>query len=209
MSKYGTKWSEEETILAFYYYCQTPFGKIDKKNPAIIRIANLIGRTPDSVALKMCNLASYDPAQKARNVSGMTNASKLDKEVVERFISNWEELVVRASVIEARLTAANQLSQGEEKLPPGATVTREVAARVNQDFFRSSVLASYHSRCCITGMDVPTLLVASHIKPWSESDPMTERTNPCNGLCLNALHDKAFDRGSNRHLCVSQDAFFL
>ena len=23
----------------------------------------------------------------------------------------------------------------------------------------------------------------------------TERTNPCNGLCLNALHDKAFDKG--------------
>mgnify|MGYP000817520861 FL=1 len=42
---------------------------------------------------------------------------------------------------------------------------------------------------------VPALLVASHIKPWAVSDPKTERTNPCNGLCLNALHDKAFDRG--------------
>ena len=42
---------------------------------------------------------------------------------------------------------------------------------------------------------MPSLLTASHIKPWKDSDPRTERTNPRNGLCLNALHDRAFDRG--------------
>lgn len=42
---------------------------------------------------------------------------------------------------------------------------------------------------------LPELLVASHIKPWKSSDAKTERTNPSNGLCLNSLHDKAFDRG--------------
>ena len=44
-------------------------------------------------------------------------------------------------------------------------------------------------------MKKPDLLIASHIKPWKDSDSRTERTNPSNGLCLNALHDKAFDRG--------------
>ena len=44
-------------------------------------------------------------------------------------------------------------------------------------------------------MHRPDLLIASHIKPWSVSDEKTERTNPRNGLCLNALHDKAFDKG--------------
>jgi putative restriction endonuclease len=38
-------------------------------------------------------------------------------------------------------------------------------------------------------------LIASHIKPWSVSDPRTERLSPCNGLLLNALHDRAFDNG--------------
>ena len=37
--------------------------------------------------------------------------------------------------------------------------------------------------------------MSSHIKPWKDSNARTERTNPSNGLCLNALHDKAFDRG--------------
>jgi putative restriction endonuclease len=47
--------------------------------------------------------------------------------------------------------------------------------------------------CCITGLKVRKLLVASHIKPWSADKE--NRLNPRNGLCLNALHDKAFDTG--------------
>ena len=46
-----------------------------------------------------------------------------------------------------------------------------------------------------SGLAVPELLVASHIKPWKDSDSKTERTNPMNGLTLNALHDKRFDNG--------------
>lgn len=67
-------------------------------------------------------------------------------------------------------------------------------ARVNQDVFRSRILNAYDSRCCITGMADPTLLRASHIKPWCECEPL-ERLDVRNGLCLNALHDCAFDSG--------------
>ena len=45
-TKYGKKWSEDETILAFYYYCQIPFGKIHKTNPEIMHIASILGRHP-------------------------------------------------------------------------------------------------------------------------------------------------------------------
>jgi len=37
------------------------------------------------------------------------------------------------------------------------------------------------------------LLVASHIIPWSKDK--SNRLNPSNGLCLSAIHDKAFDKG--------------
>lgn len=47
----------------------------------------------------------------------------------------------------------------------------------------------------MTGLSNKALLVASHIKPWKVSDPKTVRLAPDNGLLLNALHDKAFDRG--------------
>ncbi|MBM3934221.1 MAG: hypothetical protein FJ319_07955 [SAR202 cluster bacterium] len=66
-------------------------------------------------------------------------------------------------------------------------------ARRNQDYFREVVLASYDTTCAITGLRNAALLVASHIIPWSQSE--TVRLNPSNGICLNALHDKAFDSG--------------
>ena len=37
------------------------------------------------------------------------------------------------------------------------------------------------------------LLVASHIVPWSQDK--ANRLNPSNGLCLSAIHDRAFDKG--------------
>ena len=65
--------------------------------------------------------------------------------------------------------------------------------RVKQDFFRRAVLGSYRGRCCISGLSETQLRIASHIVPWSEDK--ANRLNPRNGLCLSALHDKAFDRG--------------
>ena len=63
-------------------------------------------------------------------------------------------------------------------LPAGKTRTANVQTRVNQGFFRSVVISAYNGKCCITGLNMPSLLIASHIKPWSDSDPETERTNP-------------------------------
>ena len=63
--------------------------------------------------------------------------------------------------------------------------------RIKQDFFRRAVLASYRGRCCISGVGEPRLLIASHIVPWREDK--ANRLNPSNGLCLSAIHDKAFD----------------
>lgn len=67
-------------------------------------------------------------------------------------------------------------------------------AHVNQDYFRSVLLSNYDGACCLTGIDIPALLTASHIKPWAAATP-SERLMSSNGLLLNALHDRAFDRG--------------
>ena len=73
----------------------------------------------------------------------------------------------------------------------GKEVLRQRKERVDQRYFRRMILRTYKSTCCLTGIAVPDLLIASHIVPWAD-DPKN-RLNPCNGLCLNALHDKAFD----------------
>lgn len=195
--KYRQKWTEEETILAFYYYCRIPFGKISHRNPEIIRIAELIGRTPSSVSMKMGNLGHFDPSLQGRQIVGMSNASKLDEQIVRRFFDNWEDLSYLAQQIEEKYQS-NSIGGTDASIcefPLGADIDAVAKKRVNQQFFRDAVLCSYQQRCCISGLEIPSLLIASHIKPWAVSDPRKERTNPSNGLCLNMLHDKAFDRG--------------
>lgn len=195
----GVKWSRDETILAYELYCRTPFSKISSKNPDIIDLAKLLGRTPGSVGLKMHNLAHYDPELQKRNVTAMAHGSKLDGEVFAEFSNDWSGLSYQAQIIRARMqnkdiTEIVELDDIKE-IPSGSYRDQMIRIRIGQYFFRKSVLNSYGNRCCVTGLKYPELLVASHIKPWNVSNERTERTNPCNGLCLNSFHDKAFDRG--------------
>lgn len=200
--RYRVKWSREETILAFDLYCRVPFSKISKSNKEIIELANMLGRTPSSVGLKMANLAHFDPELQAKNLSGMANASKLDKEIFLEFINDWDGLAYQAQQIKATMynkpiedVVEKEIKIEVEKIPVGEYRETIMKTRVGQYFFRTSVLSAYRNRCCITGILLPEVLIASHIKPWNVSDEKTERTNPSNGICLNALHDKAFDRG--------------
>lgn len=199
MNRNGVKWSREETILAYDLYCKISFNKISQSNQDIKKLARLIGRTPGSVALKMHNLAHFDPELKKRNVSAMAHGSKLDEEIFREFCTDWTELSYQAQLIKAKYQGVQIQDifkdSDIEGLPCGEYRDKVIKARVGQYFFRISVLNLYRGRCCITGMKMPELLVASHIKPWRDCDERTERTNPCNGLCLNTFHDKAFDKG--------------
>lgn len=78
--------------------------------------------------------------------------------------------------------------EGEDKI----SLTRQ---RKGQDYFRRMILANYGGRCALTGIDIPQLLLASHIIPWADKSHKKDRLNPSNGICLSALYDKAFDQG--------------
>lgn len=185
-------WTREETILAFELYCRMPFGKIHASNDEIIELASLIGRSPVAVAMKMCNLASYDPELRKRGVSGLVNTSKLERIIWEEFQNDWELLALESKTI---LEALKSLDVSTEIIPKCDEKDTVIRQRVGQTFFRKAVLNAYDDSCCITAILIPQLLIASHIKPWICSDIRAERANPSNGLCLNALHDKAFDQG--------------
>lgn len=189
------KWTRNEEILAFALYCKTSFGKIHSGNHSIAELAAVLGRTPGSVSMKMCNFARFDPTLRSRGISGLSNGSRLDEEIWTEFSKNLEMLENVSNSIFTEYGAQNIIPADDVDFPMGLDVDRTVSTRANQTFFRRTVLLSYENACCITGLAVPALLNASHIKPWRDSDPKVERTNPCNGLCLNALHDKAFDNG--------------
>lgn len=190
-------WTRDELILAINLYCKTPFGKIHRNNPKIIELANLIGRTPNSVSFKLVNFASFDPSLKARGIKGASNASKLDLEIWNEFYNDWDRLPFESEKLLAKYanSTIEEVSQIEiDDLPKeGKVRTQLVKVRVNQNFFRAMVMASYNNTCCITGLTTKELLVAGHIRPWGIDE--ANRMNPQNGLALNALHDKAFEVG--------------
>lgn len=189
-------WTREELIITFNLYCKIPFAKTVKTNPEVIKTAKLIGRTPSAVAFKLGNFGSFDEELKKRGIKGLPNTSRLDKEIWDEFNSDWEELAFQSELLiaEREHKPVEEIAEIDlTNLPSGKERERLVKVRVNQSFFRSAILTSYNSKCCITGLNIPELLIASHIKPWK--DDTENRTNPQNGLCLNALHDKAFDKG--------------
>jgi putative restriction endonuclease len=184
-------WTRNELIVAFNLYCKIPFGRIHIRNPEIIALAKNIGRTPGAVSWKLANLASLDPSLKARKISGASHGAKQDSEIWNEFNGDWDRLAFESESLLAEMRGCSV--EETVTFPEGRTREAVVKTRVNQGFFRAAILAAYQCACCITGLAVPELLVASHIVPWSADSK--NRTNPRNGLCLNAIHDKAFDCG--------------
>jgi putative restriction endonuclease len=184
-------WTREETIQAFNLYCKTPFGRIHIRNPEIIALARRLHRTPSSVSYKLANLARLDPTLQRRKISGASHGSKMDIEVWNEFYQDWENLAYESELLFSQ--PGDGPPDEATSFPEGKTREAVVKARINQQFFRAAVLTAYDNKCCITGLPVPELLVASHIVPWITD--VKNRTNPRNGLCLNALHDRAFDLG--------------
>jgi putative restriction endonuclease len=191
-------WSREELILAFNFYLKLPFGKMTSTNKEVIQFANLIGRTPSSIAIRLTNYAACDPYHKARGVKGMIGGIKQCQPIWDEFFENKETLIFESERILAEkenLTIESKFDAVLDDIRDlkGEVKLREVKTRVNQNFFRQLVLANYKSKCAVTGIDIPELLFASHIIPWSKNEQ--ERLNPENGICLSALYDKAFDKG--------------
>jgi len=190
-------WTREELIVAFNLYCTLTFTQINANNKAIKELAEIIGRSNNAVAIKLANFARLDPALQARDVKGMSHGGHGEELVWEEFNSDWEQLGFESELIKAKYNGIQLESEIDTsdltEIPAGKERESIVRIRVNQSFFRKTILASYKQTCCITGINIPELLIASHIIPWAKNEK--ERMNPQNGLCLNGLHDRAFDKG--------------
>lgn len=202
------KWNRDELLVLLNIYQKLPFGQFDQDQKVVQQLAEKMGRTNSSVAMKLSNLASLDPVLQARGIKGLTGASNLDREVWNEF---QQDRVALAPASEEKLRLLFHVKPGDEldiiknagikvrkskapQSPKGDTETAaQVMVRRGQQFFRQMVLNAYDGCCCITGLPVRELLVASHILPWS-SFPQ-ERLNHRNGLALSRLHDGAFDIG--------------
>jgi putative restriction endonuclease len=189
----GQPWTREELIVAFELYCRIPFQRTKATDPRVKELAALLQRTPASVARKLGNFGAFDPQLAARNISGLTHGSKLDKAVWDEFHEDWAGLVALAINMKAKLGSSDAM---EPVFPPPKGPSERVATvkqRLHQSFFRDAVLSSYNARCCVTGIPIAECLVAGHIIPWSVDE--RRRADPTNGICLSATFDCLFDCG--------------
>ena len=210
------KWTREHALIALNLYGKLPFGNFDQTNRMIIEVASKMGRSPSSLAMKLSNLASLDPVQRARGIKGLSGASKQDRDMWNEFHSHINDLGPESEQLlhdlftkddsrEVDFLERDKIRLEPQVKPPSGSTERTASVRVRrgQQFFRQTVINSYGVCCCISGINVPRLLVASHIKPWR--DFPEERLNPRNGLCLSSLHDAAFDGGLitlDKKLCL-------
>lgn len=194
-------WPREQLLVAFTLYSQIPFGKLHSKNPDIIHYAGLIGRTPSALAMKLVNIASLDPFIIDSGRSGLKGASSADRALWLEMNQDAEQFEQRCRQVMASLETPRQARDSDINDFSGKERTTIIHARIGQQLFRKRVLSAYEYRCCITELEEPSLLVASHIRPWSHA--VEHRLHPSNGLCLSSLHDRAFDQGLitfNEHL---------
>lgn len=203
----SVRWTRQHSLIALNLYRKLLFGQFHHNNPVIMDIASKMGRTPSSLAMKLSNLASLDPVQQARGIKGLSGASKQDREMWIEFQSNVNELGPASEQLVHDLFTTDDnsevdfLERDKVRLEPSSVspplgpteTTASVRVRRGQQFFRQTVLNAYGVRCCISGISVPRLLVASHIKPWRDFPDV--RLDARNGLCLSSLHDAAFDAG--------------
>lgn len=199
----GKRWTRDELTVALGIYHNLTFGQLHAKQPVIVELAEKLGRGANSVAMKLCNFASLDPALKMRGIKGLEGASALDREVWQDFHTNPEEVVPESREKLQQLFGVGPDRQIEvipkegvriRKRPEGETeIVVSVKQRRGQDYFRDAVLNNFGGCCGVSGIPIREFLVASHILPWRSH--AAERLNVRNGLCLSRLHDAAFDRG--------------
>lgn len=169
--------------------------KINATYPPVRELAKILGRSNGSVAMKLANFARLDPALKVRNISGLTQGAKGEEIVWNEFHDNWDKLAFESEIVLAKY---NNITLESEILDIPSNIEGKermsfIKQRVNQNFFRKMILASYNNKCCIAGSNTLEFLTACHIKSWNVDK--YNRMNPQNGLCMNVLYHNAFDQG--------------
>jgi hypothetical protein len=151
-------------------------------------------RFPESVVVRAVGMATFEvTAGNALMLDAPDGAASVE---VQGYGALYD--VLRTAAAHAR-TLPNRVADAFRRdtagLPRSTEAERLVVQRVGQNLFRSALLDYWRGQCCVTGLEVPELLRASHIKPWASCDSDDERLDVFNGLLLAPHVDALFDGG--------------
>lgn len=173
-------WIRDELLMAFNLYCKTAFGRLHRNNPDIINLASLVGRTPSTVAMKLTNFASLDPAHQRRNVRGLRDPSQSDRGIFEEFSSNWEQLAFESEQALQRISASSAEPpppSAEIAIPEGPTDRQQMTrVRTVQRFFRGCACFLRESLCDVWNLSGGTTQREPH-HPVEQQSCSSSRSN--------------------------------
>lgn len=184
-------------------YSKLRYGQFNYRNAEVIKLANLIEKTPGAIAYKLVHLSRQDLKHKNR-VKGLANPGQNAIDIYNEFANNWDEMLFESEVLLANyqnkkieeFLEDSEIKQIERDILEGKVgmdVQRLIKTRINQSLFRRVIVNNYSNSCTICSMNIDNMLVASHILKWSTNE--INRLNPENGLCLCSIHDRAFELG--------------
>lgn len=189
-----TNWTMSEEILSLYLYFISGRKVASPNAPLTKEIAEISGKTVDSIVLKTANFRSLDPLRASK---GMENVSKLDEYVWKTYGKDFTALEeVATSILTEPALVAEEAKLGSVDFPSIYDIpdySSKTMVRVGHDRVRAMALSNYEEKCCICGIEHHDLLRASHIIPWSKRT--NTRGDPRNVLCLCSFHDSLFDAG--------------
>lgn len=194
----GEDWTYAEVTMVCYLYLYSNRKRSEDKK----LMSEILGRSEKSISAKMDNLARFDPIVILEGKKGLTHGSKIDESVwidfqehPQKMITEAQKLIAeRGEMDDATMQKYYTIDDGLMiDIIEGQDIEAVLKRRLGQEAFRRKVLHCANEKCCITGINEPRLLVASHIKPWICCSPF-EKTDVHNALCLNRLHDGLFDK---------------
>ena len=137
-------WSREHRLIALNLYFKLPFGQLHRNNPIIKEVAQKMGRTASSLAIKLCNFASLDPVLKARGLVGMRGAASQDRVIWREFRSQLSTLAPESEEMlhdlfttdenrEVDLVERSRVTLTPSRVPPPSRATeRNASVRVRR-----------------------------------------------------------------------------
>lgn len=187
INKYFSKWMSQATTLSdssIYKYARA-VNTISQEMIALGVISKPLyemGLSELDISIPMILSSPEFIAKNTRGNNMYSNGLKQFRSYKTTLVENKSDY---ANIIEEIQDATDITVTEKESL---------IKSRIGQGEFREALMNKYNGSCIITGINIPTLLIASHIKPWAVSNN-SERLSSDNGLLLSATYDRLFDGG--------------
>lgn len=144
-------WTRDELLVTFNLYFKIPFGKMYHGTPEVIRIAQLINRSPNAIAMRPGNFAHHDPYHIARGIKGLSGGARQCQPIWEEYFNNREDIMYESELVLQKYLNKTDTSKTMVLMPNslGQEKDRVTKTRVNQNLFRQIILSSYAQNCAM------------------------------------------------------------